>query len=129
MQIKKKSVQKFIDMLKLFFLLFITILSLFPHLNHSECCGTTLLKFRIKNNKTCSDYDAKVVYPLPESANIKCKISVCGNGKPLQSGIYCGNGPCNIFGCNCDRGCTEGHPVTKFKKIHGNNVYNVTMEE
>lgn len=28
----------------------------------------------------------------------------CANGR-FRTGMYCANGPCNMFGCNCDGGC------------------------
>ena len=30
---------------------------------------------------------------------------VCADGKRVGHGIYCGNGACNMFGCNCEGGC------------------------
>lgn len=32
---------------------------------------------------------------------------VCHDGK-MHDGRFCGRGPCNIFGCNCDDGCFDG---------------------
>ena len=37
----------------------------------------------------------------------KCPFfqSKCGGGSCVPVGECCGNGPCNIFCCNCDNGC------------------------
>lgn len=43
--------------------------------------------------------------------------SVCEDGK-LDTHPYCGRGPCNIFGCNCDDGCIRGrHFEVKTSKV------------
>lgn len=35
-----------------------------------------------------------------------CFAYICPDGTPLSSlDNFCGIGPCNIFGCNCDGGC------------------------
>nr|XP_017008638.2 protein Diedel-like [Drosophila takahashii] len=36
-----------------------------------------------------------------------CTILICGDGLH-NVGMFCGQGSCNIFGCNCDGGCLEG---------------------
>ncbi|KAH8363270.1 hypothetical protein KR084_007714 [Drosophila pseudotakahashii] len=36
-----------------------------------------------------------------------CTILICADGLH-NVGMFCGQGSCNIFGCNCDGGCLEG---------------------
>lgn len=62
------------------------------HLVNGDCCGPLLC-------------DEKNIYPLLA----KC---YCGDGTLATP--YCGYGPCNIFGCNCDGGCRSapGKPAS-----------------
>lgn len=60
---------------------------------------------------------------------LKCQSLFCGDGSQLgSSDFYCGNGACNIFGCNCDGGCRSKDGVTNetitqdFLKKHGLSV-------
>lgn len=114
-------------MLKLCFVLLIATLS-FSHLTHSECCTKRKVEFRTKE-KICRDFGASNrVYQKGilffNNDPKKCKIWVCGDGKQVTRGSYCGKGPCNIFGCNCDGGCIEGNAGENFRAIHGHeNVY------
>ena len=38
----------------------------------------------------------------------------CADGGPRRGGHWCGLGPCNIIGCNCDGGCIKP-TTTKFE--------------
>lgn len=88
---------------------------------HAVCCYTTKIEFVITNpRKKCSDYGAKKSY-----GDLVCETSICGDGKPLKKGVYCGIGPCNIFGCNCDGGCIPGNGRVNFIVIHGDEVTRV----
>lgn len=45
---------------------------------------------------------------------IKCESLFCGDGYKMQENdFYCGNGECNVFGCNCDGGCRSKENVTE----------------
>lgn len=48
---------------------------------------------------------------------MKCESLFCGDGYNMNSGdFYCGNGACNIFGCNCDDGCRSGFTEEEITK-------------
>lgn len=42
--------------------------------------------------------------PDPELGRV-CVVEKCGDG--TEPTPFCGYGPCNIFGCNCDGGCRK----------------------
>ncbi|KAH8375885.1 hypothetical protein KR200_005728, partial [Drosophila serrata] len=44
-----------------------------------------------------------------------CQVIICADGV-ARKGAYCGQGPCNIFGCNCDGGCLTGDWSESFKE-------------
>ncbi|XP_063361636.1 uncharacterized protein LOC134650633 [Cydia amplana] len=103
-----RAVKMQIIFIYIFLLNFITV--------KSVCCRTFAISFVPKINEfgPCDTYvryglrhteftNGNQVRPGP------CKVRVCNDGKPT-TGIYCGKGPCNIFGCNCDGGCIEGDP-------------------
>lgn len=92
----------------------------------SECCGKYKLGYTVysyrRHQGECGDIDGSDYY-----ADRGCFIDVCYDGKP-HPGAYCGQGSCNIFGCNCDDGCIRGppdsaeDPVENFKR---KNMYYV----
>lgn len=87
---------------------------------HADCCWKTLIWFhRTPSNETkdCSFYDDAIDFK-----GGWCMIRICGNGRPPGSGTYCGNGPCNIFGCNCDDGCVPGNPIREFVHRWGGDI-------
>lgn len=65
-----------------------------------------------------------------------CDEWQCADHKP-PVGSYCGRGPCNIFGCNCDGGCIgviEGSHAheelqlqQKTSEINNNQIYSYQM--
>lgn len=127
-------------MLKFFILLFVVKLTLFPCIINGECCGRQKLYFqRVDAKSRCNDFGGLIpmnevisLYPyiIPASyeSSINCEISVCGDGKkPQNKKIYCGQGSCNIFGCNCDGGCIPGNALKNFKALYENKVRNVKM--
>lgn len=93
----------------------------------SECCYPKYIHFQVKQGYTCFDLNASVQTlmgaPGGSAGQIagnflsstmgKCKLTDCNDGKS-HSGLYCGKGSCNIFGCNCDGGCIEGDIIQKF---------------
>lgn len=63
---------------------------------------------------------------LGKSDDRICEISVCDNGeKPKNGGTYCGQGGCNLFGCNCDGGCIKGNALENFFAKHKNQVRSI----
>ncbi|XP_043476357.1 protein Diedel-like isoform X2 [Leptopilina heterotoma] len=125
-----------------FSLLFIVTLAIFPCLLNAECCGSKKIKFeRVDNSISCHHFgginpieDEVVIYPIYSLRHEyyekrgDCLISACGDGKkPEGKQSYCGNGSCNIFGCNCDGGCIPGNATESFKALHGNKVRNVVQ--
>ncbi|AJP09058.1 hypothetical protein F8203_gp092 [Heliothis virescens ascovirus 3f] len=109
----------------------------------SERCLYTTVAFRTKYTyaianpeherwsnagKHCSDFGADY-NPLDQSYGRNtyegmCKIKVCGDGRK-HDGYYCGRGPCNMFGHNCDGGCISGDAAASFKQIHTDKVWDV----
>lgn len=91
------------------------------------CCRHTEIKF-INNawpRMDCNSFKARQL----ETGNHcgidqrkLCAAYVCEHGKPPGKGFYCGNGPCNLFGCDCDDGCIGGDLLYEFKSIHGSEV-------
>ncbi|KAH8232571.1 hypothetical protein KR032_009656 [Drosophila birchii] len=58
----------------------------------------------------------------------KCVANICADGGVIK-GAFCGQGPCNIFGCNCDGGCLTGEWSKSFKEKnqpYGIKVFEVT---
>ncbi|KAH8288710.1 hypothetical protein KR054_008319 [Drosophila jambulina] len=53
-----------------------------------------------------------------------CEVEICADGV-ARKGTYCGRGPCNIFGCNCDGGCLTGEWVRSFWEK--NRQYGITI--
>lgn len=106
-----------IGIIKVFLLL--ALLNVFLLTVNGECCGKSDIHYTFRGFTPCSKYGGR------NEGVGGCVITVCGDGKPVQ-GSYCGKGPCNIFGCNCDGGCIEGNARTNFLDIHGRKeIYNV----
>lgn len=95
---------------------------------HCECCGQTYIQYR-SNRKTCHDIPGgSALYGVTnadsDTLSVPCLIRVCGDGLSHQ-GFYCGEGPCNAFGCNCDGGCIPGNAKKEFKARYGDRVIDV----
>lgn len=120
-------------MLKFYFFLFITIFSLFFTSSDSICCQGTQIRFSSRR-KHCHYYGAETDYynPTNDSKIIedtrKCHMLMCKDGRPVE-GYFCGNGPCNWFGCQCQDGCRQGSGIVNFKKKYGFAVYDVVDSE
>ncbi|KAH8271168.1 hypothetical protein KR018_000759 [Drosophila ironensis] len=85
--------------------------------------GICCLAFISQSEAECCK-DSKIVYFTGDPDCEKfggrydpdgCRTNICADGKP-RKGTYCGRGPCNIFGCNCDGGCITGDWVDSFKE-------------
>lgn len=88
---------------------------------HGECCGKTHIEFlNMIPGRDCSYYGGGSIYK-----SLVCSNFVCGNGEPPREGVYCGVGSCNMFGCNCDRGCIQGNPLLRFQEKNGEDVKRV----
>lgn len=51
-----------------------------------------------------------------------CTSNLCGDGTLRHFYGYCGHGPCNMFGCNCDGGCRKGdkeNAIRMFRDEYG----------
>lgn len=116
-------------MFKLCFVLVIATLSLVPHMSHAECCSSLQVFFRSRD-KDCEEFtgarNAFYVHKvtITNQNSRRCTMHVCNDGEPI-TGSFCGRGPCNIFGCNCEGGCIEGNMINNFKALHGDSVYDV----
>ncbi|XP_016952317.1 protein Diedel [Drosophila biarmipes] len=53
-----------------------------------------------------------------------CEITICADGVK-RVGSYCGEGSCNIFGCNCGRGCRYGDWSQSF--VERNKAYGIEV--
>lgn len=106
--------------LKMRFVVFFLVFSVLITVCLSVCCRDTFrFNFRILPGKRCSDYSSESF--LPHRRQTRCHVDVCGDGKKV-AGTYCGVGPCNIFGCNCDGGCISGNGKEKFLREHSDVV-------
>lgn len=102
-----------------------------------ERCSKVNIAFRVAPKKNpprwirgqmdCSDVPNAVHTEIEYMGIIYREICIlkglCGDGRPPGEGTYCGKGPCNIFGYNCDGGCIEGNPIESFKKTYEHNTY------
>ncbi|XP_043063318.1 protein Diedel-like [Drosophila ficusphila] len=85
--------------------------------SNAECC-TTMAKLEfIINDGSCGQVNA-------ERTAHGCTITVCGNGEALV-GSFCGRGPCNIFGCDCEGGCLHGRYGESF--LQRNRRHNIQL--
>nr|WDQ26740.1 venom peptide [Acharia stimulea] len=104
----------------------------------SKCCFKKKVKFNLieGSGKQCSDFEKAKPDPrepeegktLPANNHLRCRVSLCGNGKRPEHGSYCGVKKCNPLGCQCDGGCVEGKAVEEFTKVHGPLVDSIHQE-
>nr|WDQ26743.1 venom peptide [Acharia stimulea] len=92
-----------------------------------ECCHRSILKFRLAEHAPpeCEHYEGAIRSFRQDGLGTICRNRVCGDGRRVTEGIFCGVGPCNIFGCNCDDGCRGSNATEEFKKIYGDHVKEV----
>lgn len=103
-----------------FLLATLLLSSVFVAIN-CDCCGRTDIQYHSVSNY-CSDIPGGFFSGIAG----RCWIHVCGDGSN-HPGIYCGKGPCNIFGCNCDGGCIPGNAIEEFKARYGDRVSDVQL--
>ncbi|XP_020811092.1 protein Diedel-like [Drosophila serrata] len=78
---------------------------------HSECCSSYAeINFRMENG-SCD--------MVGGTGDSICDVSICADGMAKTS-AFCGQGACNIFGCNCDGGCRTGDWSRSFKQRNKN---------
>ncbi|KAH8375883.1 hypothetical protein KR200_005730 [Drosophila serrata] len=99
------------------FLLLIGLCCLTPmRETHAECCTTfDQLTFTMENG-SCDIVGGH--------GDTICNITICADGVAMK-GVYCGRGPCNIFGCNCDGGCITGEWTKSF--LEKNHQYGIKI--
>lgn len=90
------------------------------------CCYAQRITFINKRiDRKCDHYGARTSFN-----GDYCSIWACGDGLPLApSSWYCGVGPCNGVGCNCNDGCIPGDPINSFKMLWGDEVTAVTFKQ
>lgn len=98
------SVQEFLrgmntnnPMASMFFILLVIVV--FVEQSSAECCGGVNVKY------LCEDNTLGV-----------CSENICYDG--TKSTGFCGKGPCNIFGCNCDDGCRTNSKGENWREAH-----------
>lgn len=107
--------------MKLFVFIFV-LLNVFFAAN-AVCCPRTQMYWASEN---CSPYETDYYMGGGNEGDIsglilpnRCKAKVCGDGKVVKNGFWCGKGPCNSFGCSCTGGCIEGDATENFKRLTG----------
>lgn len=83
-----------------------------------ECCRRGVdVRFEIvRGSKKCIDFGANTLHGVGSACYPReyCFVEVCGYGRRSAVGYICGNGPCNMWGCNCDGGCIPGNGRENF---------------
>lgn len=79
------------------------------------CCPTLPLTHKSLNSLTNEAFCSLARYPVHDIRY----FGYCIDGVPLYKGYYCGNGPCNVFGCNCDGGCRTDPPFVPHEICNG----------
>ncbi|KAH8258213.1 hypothetical protein KR038_007833 [Drosophila bunnanda] len=82
----------------------------------AECCVTVEDVSFTVDRGTCSSVGGY--------GGSTCDVRICADGV-AQVGTYCGQGPCNFFGCNCDGGCLTGDWTKSF--VERNKEYGVRI--
>ncbi|XP_017038936.1 protein Diedel-like [Drosophila ficusphila] len=91
--------------------------------SNAECCTAKAEVIYKMDKGGCSDVGGTGEDPH------NCQIYICADGVALH-GAYCGRGPCNVFGCNCDGGCLTGDWSRSFvenNRFYGVETIRVTM--
>lgn len=95
----------------------VVIFLIFLNQSNAECCQEKIrVSFECKNQtpKTIHQHipHARHSDHYWESVNNTpgCHVAICKDGSTISGWHYCGQGECNIFGCNCDGGCKSNSP-------------------
>ncbi|KAH8232605.1 hypothetical protein KR032_010483 [Drosophila birchii] len=85
----------------------------------AECCTSSEEVMFFMKNGVCEAVGA-------ERHGSACRVNICADGVAIE-GTFCGRGPCNIFGCNCDGGCLTGEWSKSFQEK--NQQYGIKILE
>ncbi|KAH8235842.1 hypothetical protein KR032_008944, partial [Drosophila birchii] len=85
--------------------------------SNAECCTTMAHLEFMMTNGNCGVLNAK-------KTDQGCAVTICGDGTALV-GTFCGRGPCNFFGCDCQGGCRHGDYAQSF--LARNERYGITL--
>lgn len=89
-------------------IMFLVIISVIGHTN-GDCCIN-----KIKTSYLCPRFPHHIEPTIIEKSDNICYSFICMDGLALgKDGYYCGQGICNVFGCNCDGGCRGNSKGTK----------------
>lgn len=72
----------------------------------------TLYTLFLGANTTAAECCGGWIAQNSESPYLKVNVCLDGNQRNTE---YCGIGPCNMFGCNCDGGCRVADELTCFQ--------------
>ncbi|XP_020811154.1 protein Diedel-like [Drosophila serrata] len=87
---------------------------------NGDCCTSSLdLTFKVKD-ASCG--------AVGGHGSDRCSITICANGAGLV-GTWCGQGPCNPFGCNCDDGCLKGDWSKSFLERNKEHTIEILEEK
>ncbi|XP_017038935.1 protein Diedel-like [Drosophila ficusphila] len=84
--------------------------------SNAECCAAKEEVLYKMDKGECRDVGGIGYDPQ------HCQTYICADGVALV-GTYCGKGPCNVFGCNCDGGCLTGDWSKSF--VEKNRFYGI----
>ncbi|XP_016980529.1 protein Diedel-like [Drosophila rhopaloa] len=88
----------------------------------SECCNMHSQLLYSIQGEPCEAVGGQEDHLDPEL----CTICICGDGKKVD-GLYCGEGNCDDFGCNCPGGCRKGN--WHYEIVERNKQYNISIVE
>lgn len=83
-------------------LIFVILIFVRPNRITAHCCHQSGFVYHECANVP---HETKTKHLLSETEKRACLSYVCGDGSTTPKYQYCGHGPCNLFGCNCDGGC------------------------
>ncbi|KAH8399408.1 hypothetical protein KR215_009734 [Drosophila sulfurigaster] len=85
----------------------------------SVCCKEAMVINYNVTGEPCDEVGGK-------DSNHGCIIKICANGKAMKpTDHFCGKGPCDTDGCQCEGGCHVGYWETTFLQIHED--YNIII--
>ncbi|BFF91331.1 protein Diedel-like [Drosophila madeirensis] len=86
----------------------------------AECCKESLTLHYSVLGSTCGSVGGRNI-------GGQCSITICGDGKPLE-GTFCGQSPCNVFGCECAAGCLLGNWKESFLQRNSDQKIEIADE-
>ncbi|XP_051858085.1 protein Diedel-like [Drosophila albomicans] len=82
----------------------------------SDCCGKTLTRLKIKKGDECHNYHKSTLFIFRKQCTKRLCRDLSANSP------CCGVGSCDVFCCNCDRGCLQGDIAEQLDKLYGKNI-------